>query len=88
MGHTLCMTDYLRTISVSVDETDPSTFFWVLMESTEDATIFSDLASAEGPEDTWEAALDAGVAALKALAPDLKSGPRGDVEDEDADPVG
>ena len=82
------MTDYLRTISVSVDETDPGSFFWVLMESTEDATIFSDLASAEAPETTWEAALDAGVAALKALAPDRAIGPRGDIEDEDADPVG
>lgn len=82
------MTDYLRTISVSVDETDPGTFFWVLMESLEDATIFSDLASAETPEVSWEAALDAGVAALKALAPDRTIGPRGDVEDKDADPVG
>ena len=50
--------------------------------------IFSDLASAEGPEYTWEASLDAGVVALKALAPDRTIGPRSDVEDEDADPVG
>ena len=82
------MTDYLRTISVHVDEQDPGSFFWVLMESTDDATIFIDFASAEAPEDTWEAALDAGVAALKALAPNPVIGPRGDVEDEDADPVG
>ena len=82
------MTDYLRTISVSVDEADPGSFFWVLMESTEDATIFSDLASAEAPEATWEAALDAGVVALKALTPDRMTGPRSDVDDEDADPVG
>ncbi|MGJ7582648.1 hypothetical protein ACSFA3_20940 [Variovorax sp. RHLX14] len=82
------MTDYLRTISVSVDETDPGSFFWVLMESTEDATIFDDLASAKVPEPTWEAALDAGVAALKALAKDRTIGPRSDVEDEGADPVG
>lgn len=82
------MTDYLRTISVHVEEQDPGTFFWVLMESTEDAMIFSDLASAEGPEYTWEASLDAGVVALKALAPDRTIGPRSDVEAEDADPVG
>lgn len=82
------MTNYLRTISVSVDETDPGSFFWVLMESTEDSTIFSDLASSETPEATWEAALDAGVTALKVLAPDRAIGPRGEVEDEDANPVG
>lgn len=82
------MTDYLRTISVHVEEQDPGSFFWVLMESTDDAMIFIDLASAEGPEHTWEASLDAGVIALKALAPDRTIGPRGHVEDEDADPVG
>ena len=82
------MADYLRTISILVDEQDPGSFFWVLIESTEDATVFNDLDAATQPEDTWEAALDAGVAALKKLAPDRAIGPRSDIEDKDADPVG
>ena len=82
------MTDYLRTISVQVDEADPGQFYWILMESTEDATIFGELAAATESAATWGAALDAGVVALKALAKNVAVGPRKAVENEDADPVG
>lgn len=82
------MNDYHRTVAIHVDEQDPGSFFWVLMECTEDATIFNKLAAAKDPLSTWEAALDAGVTALKSLAQDRATGPRNEVEDEDADPVG
>lgn len=58
------------------------------MESSEHAEFFEDLKAADAPEATWEAALDAGVAALKKLAQDKAVGPRTEIENEDADPVG
>ena len=37
------MTDHLRSIAVTVDEPDPGVFHWVLMESTEDASVYEEL---------------------------------------------
>lgn len=82
------MTTYLRTISLSVDEADTGCFYWVLMESTEDATVFNELSAAQESAPTYEAALDAGVLALKALADNLSIGPRAAGESESIHPVG
>jgi hypothetical protein len=81
------MTDHLRNISLSVDEADPGVFHWVLMESTEDATIFADLSASEESFPTYTAALRAGVGALESLAKDPDRGPRAPGESEDASPV-
>jgi len=81
------MTDHLRNISLTVDEQEAGVFFWVLMESTQDATVFDELEASEESYPSWTLALHAGVAALERLAPDLKAGPRAPGEDEDASPV-
>ena len=79
---------YLRNISLSVDESDPGCFYWVLMESVEDSTIFMELSVAQESLPTYEAALDAGVVALKAMSENLTVGPQAPGENENNNPVG
>lgn len=81
------MTDHLRNIALSVDEPDPGVFHWVLMESTEDATVFGELDASEESFPSYQLALRAGVAALERLTQDLQTGPRAPGEGEDASPV-
>jgi len=83
------MTDRLRSIAVTVDEPDPGVFHWVLMESTEDASVYQELEASEGSYDSWTHALRLGTERLMAIgAASPVKGPRADGEDEDADPVG
>lgn len=79
---------YLRNISLSVDESDPGCFYWVLMESVEDSTIFKEVSVAQESSPTYEAALNAGVIALKALSENLTVGPQAPGENENNNPVG
>ena len=79
---------YLRNISLSVDESDPGCFYWVLMESVEDSTIFKELSVAQESSPTYETALNAGVIALKALSENLTVGPQAPGENENNSPVG
>ena len=79
---------YLRNISLSVDESDPGCFYWVLMESVEDSTIFKELSVAQESSPTYETALNAGVIALKALSENLTVGPQAPGENENNNPVG
>lgn len=82
------MTDHLRSLSVHVDEPDPGVFHWVILESTEDASVWADGEASHDSFASWDEALAAGVTALRAYAKDLAVGPRATGEDEDADPVG
>ena len=82
------MTDHLRRIALTVVESDPGAFHWVLIESTEDATVFEDLRASEKSFDTYWDALKAGFESMQAYAQDLQVGPRTSGEDENADPVG
>ena len=70
------MINHLRTIGLTVNESDPGVFFWVLMESTEDATVYAELVASFVSFSTYAQALDAGVAALKSFITDLAIGPR------------
>lgn len=79
---------HLRRIAVFVDEPDPGAFYWVIIESTDDAAIWTDLEAAEESKTTWGEAFAAGNQALLKLVPDQKLGPRGTGEDENASPVG
>ncbi|PNG49202.1 MULTISPECIES: hypothetical protein [unclassified Variovorax] len=82
------MTDHLRSIAVTVDEPDPGVFHWVLIESTEDASVYQELEASEGSYDSWTHALRQGTERLMALAKESPmAGPRASGEDEDADPV-
>ena len=83
------MTDHLRSIAVTVDEPDPGVFHWVLIESTEDASVYLELEASEGSYDSWTHALPQGTERLLALGRNSPvKGPRANGEDEDADPVG
>lgn len=82
------MTTHLRRISVTVDEPDPGRFYWLLLESREDASVWEALDAADEPLASWSDAFDAGCVALFKLAPDERLGPRAGGEDEDTDPVG
>ena len=79
---------HLRRIAVFVDEPDPGQYFWVLIESKEDASVWMDIGAAEESSPTWHAALDAGNVALMKLVKNKETGPRAAGEDENASPVG
>lgn len=79
---------HLRPIALTVDETDPGCFTWILMESSGDAVVFDlEVAAAEAPFPTYDLALADGYQELLRLARDPKIGPRATSEDENADPV-
>ncbi len=77
----------LRRIAIWVNETESGAFRWVLTEVDNERQL-SDLRSSEHEFLTFEGALKEGVDALKSLSNDLNAGPRQEIEDEDADPVG
>ena len=79
---------HLRHIAVSVDEPDRGHFHWVLLESTEDTSIWKDILSSEESYETWSEAFEAGCVELFRRTPDERIGPQTLGEDEDADPVG
>ncbi|WP_041388683.1 hypothetical protein [Polaromonas sp. JS666] len=78
----------LRRIAILVDEPDPGQFYWVLHESTEDATVWLDLQSSEATFPSWLAAHDAGNKELLRMVRDKKTGPLAAGEDENTSPVG
>lgn len=79
---------HLRRLTVFVDEPDPGHYFWVLIESTEDAAVWTDIDAAQIPVGSWEEAFDKGVAELKIRMADKQRGPLATGEDENASPVG
>lgn len=82
------MTNHLRHLALTVDEQEPGEFYWTLMESKHDASVWAELASSTHSYLTWRDAWSQGSAALLRRVPDDIHGPRTDGEDEDAPPVG
>lgn len=82
------MANHIRHLAVYIDEPDPGCFHWVLIESTEDASVWLDLEASEESYDLWLDAFTAGNKALLKHVPDERIGPRAPGEDEDASPVG
>ena len=80
-----CGMSHLRRISVFVEEPEPGHFHWILHESTEDATVWTEVQASEQSYCMWLDAFDAGV--VKHVD-DERIGPRTPDEDEDAAPVG
>jgi hypothetical protein len=79
----LFMTDYLRTIAVTVEESECGLYHWLLIESIDDPTGFTVLFGSAEVFGTWEDALDGGVSTLKSLVADRTIGPRQVGEDEE-----
>lgn len=86
--YALHMPTHLRRLTIFVDEPDPGCFYWVLIESTDDAAIWRDVTAALDPAGTWREAWDLGTQALHILVRDQAIGPRAEGEDENASPVG
>jgi len=73
------MKDQLRSIAVKVEEPEPGAFYWVLIESGEGASIFTDIGRSKQPYDNWLLAVVGGVEALQQLTGDSSRGPRSPV---------
>lgn len=79
---------HLRRLAIFVDEPDPGCFYWVLIESRHDASVWQDLASSDESFNTWKTAYAAGTVELMRLVPNEVTGPLSQGEDENASPVG
>ena len=79
---------HLRHISVFVDGSNPGHFHWVLHESREDATVWTEVEASVDSFTSWMDAFDAGCVALFKLVPDERIGSRAQGEDENAASVG
>lgn len=79
---------HLRRLAIFVDEPDPGCFYWVLIESKEDAAVWADIGSSDESFDTWILAWEAGNKHLLSLVEDKSTGPLVAGEDENASPVG
>jgi len=75
---------HLRRVAVFVNEPDPGDFYWVLIESTDDAYIWLDIEGAQEPHPTWISAFEAGNKALLKLVADQNMGPLAQVEGANA----
>lgn len=80
-------TNHLRRIAVSVDEPKRGEFYWTLMESTGDITVWNELYAAKESVPTYGEALRTGVGILVSMGSDA-DGPRLVGEDENMAPVG
>ena len=79
---------HLRHISVFVDQLALGRFTWVLHESTDDASVWTEVETSNESFASWIDAFEAGNVALLKLVYDERVGPRKPGEDEDAAPVG
>nr|WP_315430941.1 hypothetical protein [uncultured Albidiferax sp.] len=79
--------NHLRRIAISVDEPKRGAFYWTLMESTGDNTVWNELYAARESVPTYGEALRTGVGILVSMGSD-EDGPRQVGEDENMVPVG
>lgn len=82
------MPSFLRSIAVTVDEPDPGSFYWVLLEARAPGDEYRFLDSAPRGTDSYERALQDGVAELQRLCRAHGRGPRREEEKDDANPSG
>ncbi len=66
----------LRSLAVTVDEPDPGCFCWSVMEAPADSSSFAVLSTSSVSYPSYDAALSAGVEALRDCCADLGIGPR------------
>ena len=81
-------TTHLRRLAVYVDEPEPNAFYWVIIESHADLTVWVEVDSSSSDFLTWIDAHQAGNLALLARIDDRQLGARVNGEDESASPVG
>ena len=80
--------NHLRQLSLHIEEPETSEFYWVILESKEDATVWAQVSAAMHARHTWGDAWAEGVMEYMKFVRDRRVGPRAEGEDEDANPVG
>ena len=73
----------LRSLAVTVDEPDPGCFCWSVMEAPPDSSSFVVLSTSPVSYSSYDAALSAGVEALRESCRDLGIGPRAEGHRDD-----
>ena len=66
----------LRHLSLHVQEPTSHAYFWALMESVDDASVWTQIETALNCEPTWKQAWNAGMRAYHMRVPDDRIGPR------------
>ena len=79
---------HLRHLSLFIDEPEHDDFYWVILESKHDVSVWAEHSSAIHGYRTWKEAWVAGSIEYMKLVKDPRRGPRASGEDEDAAPVG
>ena len=82
------MNDAYRRLAVFVDNPRPHAFLWMVIESTEDPSVWLDLETGDDTFSSWIEAFQAGNDALLAYVDDKDTGPlasRGSDADDDVD---
>lgn len=82
------MSSFLRSIAVTVDEPDPGTYCWVLLEARAANDEYRFLSSAPWGTDSYEHALLEGVAELRRLCHAPEQGPRRKAQEDEESPSG
>ncbi|MDQ0082964.1 hypothetical protein J2W35_003323 [Variovorax boronicumulans] len=59
--------DHLRQIALTVDEQEPGHFYWVLIESKDDARRYDEFKASPAAFGTYMEALEAGFAELRRM---------------------
>ena len=58
---------HLRQIALTVDEQDPGRYYWVLIESKDDARIYGELKASQEAFGTYMEAFEAGAQELRRM---------------------
>lgn len=82
------MPSFLRSIAVTVDEPNPGSFYWVLLESDGLGDPFSVLSNARTGLDSYDAALAEGTQQLRRMCRDRRLGPTRQHAHAEANPSG
>ncbi|PLC06423.1 hypothetical protein CY658_05155 [Variovorax sp. RO1] len=58
---------HLRQIALTVDEQDPGRYYWVMIESKDDARIYGELKASQEAFGTYMEAFEAGAQELRRM---------------------
>ena len=79
---------HLRRVASYVDEPRQGQYFWVIIESVEDGSVWEELKGSDKIYESWLQAHEAGNAELLKLVENKATGPLAFGEDEGINPVG
>lgn len=74
----------LRKLALAVDEPEPGEFYWIILESKDDAIVWEELSSGIHGYATWREAWSFGIIEYSKMVTDQRIGPRFQVENCDA----